>query len=46
MKKKQARKDINRQKNCITDADHDYILDVIERRDHIKYRIEIHNDDK
>ena len=35
-----------RQPVCIYDADHDYILDEIERRDHIEYERKIHNDDK
>ena len=31
--KKQARKNVKRHPMCISDADHDYILDEIERRD-------------
>ena len=30
----------------IGDADHHYILDKIECRDHIEYKIKIQNDDK
>ena len=35
-----------RQQSCIADADHDYVLDENERRDHIEYERQIHNDDK
>ena len=44
--KKQARQDVQRQQICIYDTDHDYIIDKIERRDHIEYEKQIHNDDK
>ena len=43
--KKQVRQAVQRQPICIADADHDYILDKIERRDNIEYEIQIHNDD-
>ena len=33
-------------KFCIYDSDHDYIIDAIERCDHIEYERKIHNDDK
>ena len=42
--KKQARQAVHRQPFHISDADHYYILDEIQRRDHIKYEIQIHND--
>ena len=44
--KKQACQDLQRQKICISDADHDYTLDKIEQHDHIEYVIKIHNGDK
>ena len=31
---------------CIADADHDYILNEVERRDHIDYERQIYNDNK
>ena len=37
---------MNRQLICIADADHYSIIDKIERRDHIEYERQIHNDDK
>ena len=37
--KKQARKSVQRHTICISDAYHGYILDEIERRYHIEYKI-------
>ena len=44
--KKQARQAVWRQLICIPDADHDCIIDEIERRGHIDHERQIHNDDK
>ena len=37
----QAKKSISRQPICLTDADYDYILEEIGRRDKIEYEREI-----
>ena len=44
--KKQALEDVQIQPICISDTDHDYILDKIECRYIIEYERQIHNDDK
>ena len=44
--KKLSGQDVQRQPFYIADTYHDYILDEIDHRDHIKYRIQKHNDDK
>ena len=44
--KKQSQQDIQIKQICVSDADHDYILDKIEHRGHIEYEIQIHNDYK
>ena len=44
--KKQARQAVHRQPIFISDSEHDYILEKIERRDYIEYERKIHNDDK
>ena len=43
---KKARQAVQRQPIFIADAYHGYILDEIERCDHIDYEGKIHNDDK
>ena len=39
--RKQAKKSISRQPICLTDADYDYILEEIDRRDKIEFEREI-----
>ena len=40
---KKERQSVQRQPICIDDADHGYIIDETERRDHIEYEVQIHN---
>ena len=43
----QAKKEISRQPICLTDADYDYILEEIDRRDKIEFgrKIDVYSDD-
>ena len=41
----QARKDLQKYTICLTNYDHDFILDEIKRRDTIKYEINISVDE-
>ena len=44
--KKKSLQAVHRQPICTADVDHDYIIDIIERHDHIEYERKIQNDDK
>ena len=46
MQLKKACQSVQIQPICIADADHDYILNEIELRDHIYYKRQVYNDDK
>ena len=44
--KKQARRDVHIKLICIADVYNGYVLDQLERCDHIEYERQIQNDDK
>ena len=46
LNRNQACKDINRHNICLTDSDHDFILDEIRHRDTIEYQKYMSIDDK